>query len=161
MSSSKAKATLGAAIALTTLTIWAVHFQQEQQHETMYKGVLRDDERRRQKMEQRGKDLEESRRKRELYEKVQPVEKSWCRFAGFSKSLSSLPSRFVLSWGSSRTWGDGYQKCSERSGQFEQRVFCPLNGIAIIKRSNSKLSCSDALDRCIWMAATLFRTQRM
>ncbi|KAJ7446766.1 hypothetical protein FB451DRAFT_992844, partial [Mycena latifolia] len=72
----KAKATLAAAITLSTLTIWAVHFQQEQQHETMYRGVLRDDERRRQKMQQREDDLEESRRKRELYERVQRVEKS-------------------------------------------------------------------------------------
>ncbi|KAJ7170479.1 hypothetical protein C8R43DRAFT_875818 [Mycena crocata] len=76
MSSHRAKATLAGAIALTTLTIWAVHFQQEQQHETMYKGVLRDDERRKQKMQQREDELEESRRKRELYERVQPVEKS-------------------------------------------------------------------------------------
>ncbi|KAJ7091444.1 hypothetical protein B0H15DRAFT_737071, partial [Mycena belliarum] len=74
MSSRRAQATLAAAIALSSLTIWAVHFQQEQQHETMYKGVLRDDERRREKMKQRGDDLEESRRKRELYEKVQPVD---------------------------------------------------------------------------------------
>ncbi|KAJ7782013.1 hypothetical protein DFH07DRAFT_393520 [Mycena maculata] len=73
--SSRAKATLAAAIALSSLTIWAVHFQQEQQHETMYKGVLRDDERRREKMQQREADLQESRRKRELYEKVQRVEK--------------------------------------------------------------------------------------
>jgi hypothetical protein len=45
--------------------------------QAMYKGVLRDDERRKQKMEQREADLEESRRKRLLYEKVQPVGKSW------------------------------------------------------------------------------------
>ncbi|KAJ7130638.1 hypothetical protein C8R44DRAFT_613897 [Mycena epipterygia] len=76
MSSPRAKATLATAIALSTLTIWAVHFQQEQQHETMYQGVIRDDERRKQKMQQREDDLKESRRKRELYEKVQPVEKS-------------------------------------------------------------------------------------
>ncbi|KAF8216615.1 hypothetical protein K438DRAFT_1558018 [Mycena galopus ATCC 62051] len=76
MSSRRAKATLGAAVAFAGLTIWAVHFQQEQQHQTMYKGVLRDDERRREKMQQRQEDLEESRRKRELYEKVQQVEKS-------------------------------------------------------------------------------------
>ncbi|KAF7356505.1 K(+)/H(+) antiporter 1 [Mycena venus] len=39
MSSRRAKATLGAAVAFAGLTIWAVHFQQEQQHETMYKVV--------------------------------------------------------------------------------------------------------------------------
>ncbi|KAJ7043714.1 hypothetical protein C8F04DRAFT_944025 [Mycena alexandri] len=77
--SHRAKATLGAAIVLSALTIWGVHFQQEQQHETMYKGVLRDDERRRQKMQQREDDFQASKRKRELYESVQtvtPVEKS-------------------------------------------------------------------------------------
>lgn len=41
----------------------------------MYKGVLRDDERRREKMAQRQKDFDESRVKRELYEKVQRVER--------------------------------------------------------------------------------------
>ncbi|KAJ7281425.1 hypothetical protein C8J57DRAFT_1297579 [Mycena rebaudengoi] len=72
----RAKATLAAAIGLTSLTIWAVHFQQEQQHETMYKGVIRDDERRTEKMRQREADLQESKRKRELYERIQTVNKS-------------------------------------------------------------------------------------
>ncbi|KAJ6619885.1 hypothetical protein B0H10DRAFT_1127779 [Mycena sp. CBHHK59/15] len=79
MSSRAAKATLAGAIVLSTLTIWAVHFQQEQQHEvlqTMYKGVIRDDERRKEKMRQREADLQESKRKRELYERVQPIEKT-------------------------------------------------------------------------------------
>lgn len=40
----------------------------------MYKGVLRDDERRREKMLQRQKDLEESKIKRETYERVQRIE---------------------------------------------------------------------------------------
>ncbi|KAJ7623139.1 hypothetical protein FB45DRAFT_753061 [Roridomyces roridus] len=74
--STRAKATLAVALGLTSLTIWAVHFQQEQQAETMYKGVLRDDERRKEKMLQREADLEESKRKREIYERVQRVEKS-------------------------------------------------------------------------------------
>lgn len=39
----------------------------------MYKGVLRDDERRKEKMRQREEELRESQRKRELYERVQPV----------------------------------------------------------------------------------------
>ena len=39
----------------------------------MYKGVLRDDARRREKMIQRQQDLDESLRKREIYERVQPV----------------------------------------------------------------------------------------
>jgi len=42
----------------------------------MYKGVLRDDERRRQKMLQRQAELEESRRKRDVYERIQTVHKS-------------------------------------------------------------------------------------
>ncbi|KAF7309905.1 hypothetical protein MIND_00362800 [Mycena indigotica] len=76
VASRRAKATLAAAIGLSALTIWAVHFQQEQQHQTMYQGVLRDDERRRKKMEQREQELRESQRKREIYEKVQRVESS-------------------------------------------------------------------------------------
>jgi protein PET117 len=39
----------------------------------MYQGVLRDDERRKEKMKQRVEDLEESKRKREIYERVQKV----------------------------------------------------------------------------------------
>ncbi|KII87336.1 hypothetical protein PLICRDRAFT_177100 [Plicaturopsis crispa FD-325 SS-3] len=68
-----AKATLVGAIALSTFTVWFVHFQQNQEHENMYKGVLRDDERRLEKKRQREEDLKESLRKRELYERVQPV----------------------------------------------------------------------------------------
>nr|GAT45743.1 predicted protein [Mycena chlorophos] len=76
MSSRRAKATLAAAIGFSALTIWAVHFQQEQQHETMYQGVLRDDERRRKKMEKREAELRESQKKREIYEKVQKVQQT-------------------------------------------------------------------------------------
>lgn len=39
----------------------------------MYEGVLRDDERRKEKQLQRKAELEESRRKREIYESVQNV----------------------------------------------------------------------------------------
>lgn len=39
----------------------------------MYQGVLRDDERRREKMKKRTDDLQESLRKREQYERVQSV----------------------------------------------------------------------------------------
>ncbi|KAG6868742.1 hypothetical protein C0993_011321 [Termitomyces sp. T159_Od127] len=70
-----AKLTLFGAILLSSLTIYAVHFQQEQERESMYQGVLRDDERRKQKMKQREEALQESRRKREIYERVQTVEK--------------------------------------------------------------------------------------
>lgn len=41
--------------------------------QTMYQGVLRDDERRKEKMRQRQAELEESQRKRALYEQVQQV----------------------------------------------------------------------------------------
>ncbi|KAF9454302.1 hypothetical protein P691DRAFT_797855 [Macrolepiota fuliginosa MF-IS2] len=76
MREGRARATLIGAIVLSSLTIWAVHFQQNQERETMYQGVLRDDERRREKMRQRQAELEESRRKREVYERVQNVPKA-------------------------------------------------------------------------------------
>jgi protein PET117 len=41
----------------------------------MYKGVLRDDVRRGEKMKQREEELRESQRKREIYERVQSVRK--------------------------------------------------------------------------------------
>ncbi|KAG6918981.1 hypothetical protein DXG01_010220 [Tephrocybe rancida] len=76
MQNKGAKLTLFGAVLISSLTIFAVHFQQDQERENMYKGVLRDDERRRKKLKQREEDLEESRRKRELYERVQSVEKA-------------------------------------------------------------------------------------
>ncbi|KAE9396879.1 hypothetical protein BT96DRAFT_824077 [Gymnopus androsaceus JB14] len=72
--SSRAKITLGAAIILSSLTVWGVHFQQNQERESMYQGVLKDDERRLAKMKQRQQDFDESKRKRELYERVQTVQ---------------------------------------------------------------------------------------
>jgi protein PET117 len=44
--------------------------------QTMYQGVLRDDERKREKMRQRQAELEESRKKREIFERVQDVQKN-------------------------------------------------------------------------------------
>ena len=44
------------------------------QPKNMYKGVLRDDERRREKLRKRQEELQESRRKRELYGSLQTVE---------------------------------------------------------------------------------------
>ncbi|OBZ74144.1 hypothetical protein A0H81_05928 [Grifola frondosa] len=64
-----AKFTLGAAVVTSISIIWGVHALQNQERETMYKGVLRDDERRRDKMRQREDDLKESQRKREIYER--------------------------------------------------------------------------------------------
>jgi len=72
----RAKVTLMAAILFSSLTIWAVHFQQQQERETMYQGVLKDDRRRREKKRQREEELLASQRKREIYEHVQKVEKS-------------------------------------------------------------------------------------
>ncbi|KIM44695.1 hypothetical protein M413DRAFT_67565 [Hebeloma cylindrosporum] len=76
MAGRMAKATLFGAVIFSTLTIWAVHFQQQQERDTMYKGVLRDDERRREKLKQREEDLRASQRKREWYEQVQKVKKA-------------------------------------------------------------------------------------
>ncbi|KAF9466115.1 hypothetical protein BDZ94DRAFT_1158890 [Collybia nuda] len=70
----RAKITLFGAVFLSSLTIWAVHFQQDQERKTMYQGVLRDDERRRAKMKQREENLLDSKRKRELYERTQAVD---------------------------------------------------------------------------------------
>jgi len=88
-----AKGTLVASIIVTTFTVWAVHYLQQQEHEVnsyyfavaqaltrlvqrMYRGVLKDDERRKEKMRKRQQDLEESLRKRDVYEAVQTVRTS-------------------------------------------------------------------------------------
>ncbi|EKM50491.1 uncharacterized protein PHACADRAFT_129738 [Phanerochaete carnosa HHB-10118-sp] len=68
-----AKATLLGSLVFTVGIVYTVHFMQRQESETMFKGVLRDDERRREKMQQRQAELEESQRKRVLYEQVQHV----------------------------------------------------------------------------------------
>jgi protein PET117 len=87
-----AKATLAAAVTFCSVTIFTVHYMQRQEREvcvtfqarssysllilttqTMYQGVLRDDARRLEKHKQREEALQESLRKRELYEKVQTV----------------------------------------------------------------------------------------
>ncbi|KAF8159481.1 hypothetical protein B0H34DRAFT_796725 [Crassisporium funariophilum] len=76
MADRKAKATLFAAVLFSSLTIWAVHFQQHQERDNMYQGVLKDDARRREKLKQREADLRASQQKREVYERVQTVEKA-------------------------------------------------------------------------------------
>lgn len=88
-----AKLTLGAAFCGSALIVWGVHFLQQRERnvsitelhlgkifdlnelQTMYQGVLRDDERRREKMRQREEDYQRSMQKRELYERVQTVSK--------------------------------------------------------------------------------------
>ncbi|KAF5387356.1 hypothetical protein D9757_005719 [Collybiopsis confluens] len=72
--STRAKITLATAVVLSSLTVWGVHYQQKQERESMYQGVLKDDARRLEKMKQRQLDFDESKRRRELYEHVQPVE---------------------------------------------------------------------------------------
>ncbi|KAI0642109.1 hypothetical protein C8Q79DRAFT_275334 [Trametes meyenii] len=69
-----AKVTLGASILGSALIIWGVHFMQNRERETMFQGVIRDDERRREKMRQREEELQRSMQKRELYERVQSTE---------------------------------------------------------------------------------------
>ncbi|KAH8111010.1 hypothetical protein DFH11DRAFT_1729741 [Phellopilus nigrolimitatus] len=71
--SKAARVTLAASVLFATGTIWGVHYMQQAERETMFKGVLRDDERRREKMRQREEELQESSRKRELYERIQRV----------------------------------------------------------------------------------------
>ncbi|KAI0075325.1 hypothetical protein K474DRAFT_1664392 [Panus rudis PR-1116 ss-1] len=68
-----AKATVLGAIAASSLIVWGVHYMQKRESDTMYLGVLRDDERRKEKMRQREEEFAESQRKRELYERVQPI----------------------------------------------------------------------------------------
>ena len=100
-----AKATLAVAATFCSITIFTVHYMQRQEREvrvifrtrfacslilfpifaqTMYQGVLRDDARRLDKHRQREEALQESLRKRELYEKVQTVSDP-------APSLSSTP----------------------------------------------------------------------
>ena len=92
-----AKATLAVAVTFCSVTIFTVHYMQRQEREvrvmfrtrfafslyfssdfmqTMYQGVLRDDARRLEKHKQREEALQESLRKRELYERVQTVSNS-------------------------------------------------------------------------------------
>ncbi|KAI8989215.1 hypothetical protein BD414DRAFT_486416 [Trametes punicea] len=68
-----AKVTLGLSVLGSALIVWGVHHLQEKERETMFQGVLRDDERRREKMRQREEDLQRSMQKREVYERVQTV----------------------------------------------------------------------------------------
>ncbi|KAH9995132.1 hypothetical protein BJV77DRAFT_272688 [Russula vinacea] len=69
-----AKATLLASILVSSVTVWGVHYLQQQEHDTMYQGVLRDDERRKRKMKEREENFLQSQKKRGIYENVQRVE---------------------------------------------------------------------------------------
>ncbi|KAH0836718.1 hypothetical protein J3R83DRAFT_8447, partial [Lanmaoa asiatica] len=74
--STRAKATLAASCVISAFIIWGVHYQQTKERDVcidMFQGVLRDDERRRGKMQQRQQEFEESQRKREIYERMQTV----------------------------------------------------------------------------------------
>ncbi|CAL1715124.1 unnamed protein product [Somion occarium] len=68
-----AKVTLVGAVLASTIVVWGVHFLQRREADTMHQGVLRDDERRKEKMRQREAEFLESQRKRALYESVQHV----------------------------------------------------------------------------------------
>ena len=93
-----AKVTLTSCLVVSCGIIWGVHFMQRQEAEVrafsisgtfrshltlayslalqkMYQGVLRDDERRREKMRRREEDLQASLEKRAIYESVQHVSK--------------------------------------------------------------------------------------
>ncbi|KAF8488914.1 hypothetical protein JB92DRAFT_2820225 [Gautieria morchelliformis] len=48
-----AKITLVGSIILSAMTVWGMHFLQEWERNVMYQGVLRDDERRRDKQRHR------------------------------------------------------------------------------------------------------------
>ncbi|VDB91967.1 unnamed protein product [Peniophora sp. CBMAI 1063] len=74
--SRKATITLATTVAVTIGVVYGVHWQQQKEHEVMYQGVLRDDERRRDKMKQREEDLRISQEKRRIYEAVQTVKPS-------------------------------------------------------------------------------------
>ncbi|KAF8591739.1 hypothetical protein K439DRAFT_1325961 [Ramaria rubella] len=66
-----AKITLVGSIILSGLTVWGVHYLQEWERDRMYQGVVRDDERRREKLVQRQADYELSKKNREIYERTQ------------------------------------------------------------------------------------------
>ncbi|KAF8509954.1 hypothetical protein JB92DRAFT_467149 [Gautieria morchelliformis] len=68
-----AKITLVGSIILSAMTVWGVHSLQEWERNRMYQGVLRDDERRRDKQRQRHADYEASQRNREVFERTQRV----------------------------------------------------------------------------------------
>jgi protein PET117 len=86
-----AKATLVGSVILCGVTVWGVHYLQRKELDVsvavctcmynilrlagqdMYQGVLRDDERRAKKQQERREQLEESAKKREVYENVQRV----------------------------------------------------------------------------------------
>ncbi|KZV63572.1 hypothetical protein PENSPDRAFT_691532 [Peniophora sp. CONT] len=74
--SRKATITLATTVAVTIGIVFGVHWQQQREHEVMYQGVLRDDERRREKMKQREEDFRLSQEKRRIYEAVQTVKPS-------------------------------------------------------------------------------------
>ncbi|KAG9081016.1 hypothetical protein FRC07_014695, partial [Ceratobasidium sp. 392] len=65
--------TLLASIVFAGAAVWGVHAQQRREQDTMYQGVVRDEARQAAKKKQRQQELLESRRKRELYERVQTV----------------------------------------------------------------------------------------
>ncbi|KAG9046658.1 hypothetical protein FS837_003905 [Tulasnella sp. UAMH 9824] len=73
------KITLGLATGFCVFTVWGVHYMQWAERESMYQGVLKDEARmaeKRKLQQQREAELQESIRKRAIYEAVQKVESS-------------------------------------------------------------------------------------
>ncbi|KAG8889289.1 hypothetical protein FRB98_005102 [Tulasnella sp. 332] len=68
-----AKLTLTVSAALCAFTVYGVHWLQFKERDDMYQGVLKDEARIAKKKLQREADLQESIRKRELYERYQEV----------------------------------------------------------------------------------------
>ncbi|CAG8583783.1 1043_t:CDS:2 [Acaulospora colombiana] len=80
--SKMARVTLVGSAIICGITVWGVHYLQRKELDVsprhpkdMYKGVLRDDERRAAKMKERQEQLMESQRKQAIYETVQKVGK--------------------------------------------------------------------------------------
>ncbi|PWN99561.1 hypothetical protein FA09DRAFT_282077, partial [Tilletiopsis washingtonensis] len=68
-----AKATLGASVVLSGLTVWGVHFMQVQERKTMHRGVERDELRQAEKRRQRALDLELNKEREQRFQQMQPT----------------------------------------------------------------------------------------
>ncbi|KAF8315361.1 hypothetical protein DL93DRAFT_2166733 [Clavulina sp. PMI_390] len=72
----RARITLAASVVFTASTIYFVHWNQENERETMYRGVVRDEERVAKKKAEREAEFRISMARREKYEAVQPIFRS-------------------------------------------------------------------------------------
>jgi len=69
----RAKIVLGISVLFCGFSVWSVHWLQNFERKTMYQGVIRDDQRRAEKMRKREEELKESAKKRVVYESVQSI----------------------------------------------------------------------------------------